>query len=184
MAAEGEGWADDEWVAADHFGYGASFLHGVGGAGLRHIQPNLEHGILEALAVFAFIDGIGVGSDHAHIMLIESARLEQRHGGIERGLAAESGQKGIGLLANDDFFHDFGRDWLDVSAKRELRICHDRGRIRVDQNHIIPFFPKSFAGLHAGIIKFATLSNDDWTGANHQNFFDRSIFRHNRACRV
>jgi hypothetical protein len=34
--------------------------------------------------------------------------------------------------------------------------------------------------LHAGIIKFAALPDDDWTGADQQNFFEFVISRHLR----
>ena len=77
LTTEGEGGTDDKWVAADHFGDGASFLHGVRGAGLRHIETDLEHGVFETLAVFAFVDGIGIGADHAHAVFVEGTRLEE-----------------------------------------------------------------------------------------------------------
>ena len=63
-AAEREGGADDEREAADLLGDGAGFLHVVGGAADRHVEADGEHQVLEDLAVFALLDGLGLGADH------------------------------------------------------------------------------------------------------------------------
>ena len=64
----------------------------------------------------------------------------------------------------------FDRQRLDISDVGGLGIGHDRRRIRIDQHDLIAFLPQRLAGLRAGVIKFAGLSDDDWAGANDQNF--------------
>ncbi|MFM6203621.1 MAG: adenine-specific methyltransferase EcoRI family protein, partial [Dolichospermum sp.] len=41
---------------------------GLGDAGLRHVQPDLDHGLLERLAVLALVDRLGLGADHADMV--------------------------------------------------------------------------------------------------------------------
>ena len=186
LAAEGEGGADDQreilaGVGGDLFGDDPRVLHVVRGAGLRHVEADLEHRVLEALAVLALVDGVGVGADHLHVVLVEHAGLEERHRGVERGLAAEGGQQGVGLLADDDFLHDLRRDRLDVGPVGELRIGHDGGRIGVHQDDLVAFLAQRLAGLDAGIIEFTALADDDGTGTDDEDFVERGVFGHGGA---
>ena len=67
----------------------ARFLDGVGDAGVRHVEADLDHGVLEQLAVLALLDGLGVGADHLDAVLGRARPCEERHRGVQRGLAAE-----------------------------------------------------------------------------------------------
>ena len=178
LAAEGEGGADDEREAADFLGDFLGFLHRVGGAGARQVEADLEHGVLEELAVLALFDGFGFGADHADAVFVEHAGLVERHRGVEGGLAAEGGEQGVGLLADDDFFDHFRRDRLDVGAVGELRVGHDGGRVGVDQDDLVAFLLERLAGLDAGVVEFTALADDDGAGADDENFVDRGVFGH------
>ena len=111
----------------------------------------------------------------------EHARFVERHGGVERGLAAERGQEGVGLFAVDDFLDDLGRDRLDVGAVGELRIGHDRGRVGVDQDDAVALLAQGLAGLDAGVIEFAGLADDDGAGADEEDGFEVGAFGHGRG---
>ena len=178
LSAKREGRADDQWKATDFLSHLARFFHRVGGARKRQVEADLEHRLLETLAVFALVDRVGIRTDHAHLVLIERARLEERHRGVECRLAAESRQQGIGLLADDDFFHHFRRDRLDVSAMGKLRIGHDCCRIGVHQNDFVALFLERLAGLDAGVVELTALADDDRAGADDENFADRGVFGH------
>ena len=180
LAAEGEGGADDERKRADFLGHLLRFFHRVGDAGARHVEADLDHGLLEKLAVLALVDGLGLRADHADAVFLEHAGFEERHRGVERRLAAERREQRVGLLADDDFFHHFRRDRLDVSAVRELRIGHDRRRIRVHQDDFVALFLQRLAGLDAGVVEFAALADDDGAGADDEDFADRGVFGHGR----
>ena len=149
MSAEGEGGADDERKGADFLSDFLRFFHRVGNARTRHIETDPDHCLFEKLAIFAHVDGCGLGSDHFDAVLVERAGLEERHGGIQRGLTAERRQQGVRLLADDDFFHHFRCNRLDVSAMREFRIRHDRRRIRVYEDDFVAFFFECLARLDA-----------------------------------
>ena len=82
------------------------------------------------------------------------------------------GSSASGFSRDDDLLDDFRRDRLDVGAVRELRVGHDRGRIRVDQHDLVAFFLQRLAGLHAGVVEFAALPDDDGAGADDENFVD------------
>ncbi len=148
-AAERVGGADDEGQRADLFGDLACLLHVMSDAGLRQVEANFEHGFFEKQTVLAFLNGFRFRADHAHAVLFQSARAVQRHGGVQRRLAAERGQQHIGLFLDDDLLHHLRRDRLDVSPERELRIGHDGGRVGVDEHHLVAFLAQGFAGLDA-----------------------------------
>jgi hypothetical protein len=40
---------------------------------LGHVEADLEHRLLEQLAVFALLDGVGLGADHLDAVLVEDA---------------------------------------------------------------------------------------------------------------
>ena len=69
--------------------------------------------------------------------------LDQLHGQVERGLAAEGGQHGVGLLPLDDLRQDVGVERLDVGGVGEVGVGHDRGRVRVGQDHPVALGPRA-----------------------------------------
>ena len=75
-------------------------------------------------------------------------------------------------FADDDFFHGFGRDWLDVGAIGELRVGHDGGRVGVHENDAVALFLEGFAGLRAGIVELARLADEDRSGADDEDGVD------------
>ena len=70
------------------------------------------------------------------------------------------------------------RERLDVSAVGAFGIGHDRGRIRVRQNHFVALLLESFAGLRAGVVELRRLADDDGARAEDQNLLYVSSFGH------
>ena len=56
---------------------------------IGHVEADGQHQILEHLAVFALVDGLGLGADHFDAVFFERAAFVEGHRGVERGLAAE-----------------------------------------------------------------------------------------------
>ena len=93
----------------------------------------------------------------------------QLHRKVERGLATQGGQEGRRAFFGDDFFENLDRQRFDVGDIGKLRISHDRGRIRVHKNDLIPLLPQRFAGLRTRVIKLAGLADDDWAGSDDED---------------
>ena len=85
--------------------------------------------LLEPLPVLPRLDRGDVGADQLDAVLLEDARLVQRHRGVQRGLAAERGEQRVRALPLDDLRDDLGRDRLDVGRVGELGVGHDRRRV-------------------------------------------------------
>ncbi len=136
------------------------------------------HGLPEELPVFGLLDDLGVGPDHLHPVALQDAGVGHRDGGVEAGLAAQGGEQGIRPLPLDDLHDHLRGDGLDVGAVGHLRVGHDGGRVAVDQDHLVALFPEGLAGLGAGIVELAGLTDDDGPGADDQNLFDVGAFGH------
>ena len=139
------------------------------GPRLGDIEADLDHALLEELAVLALVDRVGLRADHLDAVFLEDARLVQLHRKIERGLAAQGRQQRGRPFLRDDFFQNLDRQRLDVGDIGKLRIRHDRGRIGVHQNDPVTFLAQRLAGLGAGIVKFAGLADDNGAGADDQD---------------
>jgi hypothetical protein len=111
-------------------------------------------------------------------VLLEHAALGQRHGDVQRRLAAHRRQQGVRLLAFDDQLDELRRHRLDVGPIRDLRIGHDRRRVRVDQDDLVPLLAKRLGGLRPRVVEFRGLSDDDRTGADDEDTMDVSASRH------
>ena len=177
-AAERVGRADDERHGADFGSDFSCFLNGVRHAGLRQVEADFEHGVFEKQTVLALLDGLRFRADHADAVLFERPGTMQRHGRVERRLASERGQEHIRLFLDDNLLHHLGRDRLDVSAERELRIGHDRGRIGVDEHHLVAFLAQGLAGLDAGVVELTALADNDGAGTDDEDAFDGGVFGH------
>ena len=180
-ATERVGRTDDERQRADLLRDGAGFLHVMRHAGLRQIEADLEHGVFEEQAVLALLDGFRLCADHAHAVFFQRPGTMQRHGRIQCRLAAERRQEHIRLLFDDDLLHHLRRDRLDVGAESELRIGHDRGRVRIDEHHLIAFLAQGLAGLDAGVVELTALADDDGAGTDDEDAFDGGVFGHEGA---
>ena len=108
----------------------------------------------------------------------ECAVAIQLHGGVESGLAAHRGENRVRFFALEDRFDHRRSDRLDIGAIRELGIGHDRGGIRVHEHDLVAFLAQRFARLHARIIKFAALPDDDRAGADKEDLVQLVVSRH------
>ncbi len=146
-------------------------------AGARHVQADLDHEVFEYLPIFAFEDRLAVGADHFDVVLLQDAFVPTGHAGIEPRLPTQCRQERINgcaacRFADQNLFDRFGRNRLDISRIGELRIGHNGGGVAVDQHHAVPFFAQRAAGLHAGVIEFAPLPDDNGAGADDQDRMD------------
>ena len=150
----------------------------MGDARLGNVEADLDHRLFEFEPVLALFDGLRVRADELDAPAFQRAVAHEFHRGVERRLATQGGQKGVGPLGFDDAFDHFGRDRLDVGARGELRVGHDGGRVGVHQHYFIPLLGQRLAGLHAGIVKFAALADDNRAGADEEDLFEVGILRH------
>ena len=159
-APQGEAGAHDDGVA-DLRGGLHGLIQGAHDDAVRHPKIDVGHGVPEEFPVFGLFDDVGFGPDHLHAEFLQDAGFGHGNGAVEAGLAAQGGEQGIGPLALNHLAHHFRGDGFDIGAVGHLRVGHDGGRVGVDQDHLIAFFPQGFAGLGAGIIELAGLTDDD-----------------------
>ena len=69
-------------------------------------------------------------------------------------------------------------DGLDVGHISHVRVGHDRGRVAIDQDDLVTLFTQRLAGLCAGVIELARLTDDDRAGADDKNAFNVCTFGH------
>src|SRR5690606_21983782 len=97
---------------------------------------------------------------------------------VERRLAAHGRQQRIGTFLLDDARNRAPVNRLDVDRIRDFRIGHDRGGIRVHQHDAETLLAQRLAGLHAGVVEFRRLADDNRTRADDQDGFDVGSFGH------
>src|SRR5580704_1709539 len=176
-AAQGEGWADNQ-RKAELIAQPQGVLRVIDERGSGDFQSDFATSVLEPQPVFGNFDGAERCADHFDFIFFENAAFREFDSEIESCLAANRGQERVGLFAGKDFLQIFLGQRLDVGAVSQLRIGHDRGRIGIDQNDFVALGAQSFASLGAGIIKFASLADDDRARADDQNFLDVRTFWH------
>ena len=144
-----------------------------------HGKADLDHRLLELVAIFGSGDGLGVGADHLRCAgHTDDAAFEQGHGRVETGLSTERRQDRIGPLALDDLGDDLRRDRLDVGGISEVGVGHDRRRIGVDEDDPVALFTQHATGLRARVVELAGLADHDRTGTDDQDRVDVSSLRH------
>ena len=166
---QGEGRSDDSREAADGGSHSFSFFQGGGDAGWADLHPDAFHRLLEQQTVLRLLDGLEIGSDQLNPVTLESAVFRQGDGKVQSGLPAHGWQQCIRTLPFDHPGDDIRRQWFDVGPIRHLRIGHDRSRIGVHEDHLVPLRPQCFAGLGSGIVEFTGLSDHDRTGAQQKD---------------
>ena len=145
-----------------------------GHAALRHLDADLAHRVAEEQAVFGDLDRVDRRANQLDVVLVENAALVQRDRQVERRLAADGRQHGVGPLLGDDRLGHLRRQRLDVGRFGQLRVGHDRRRVAVDQHHLEPFGPQRLARLRARVVELGRLADDDRPRADDEHTFDVS----------
>ena len=145
-------------------------------------EPDLDHRRLEALPVLGRGDGLGVGPDHlGRARAADEPLLVQGHGQVETGLAAERGQHRVGALPIDDALQHVGRQRLHVGPVGEVRVRHDRGRVRVGEDDPVALLAQHAAGLGARVVELARLADHDRSRADDEDRFEIGPLGHQAA---
>ena len=119
--------------------------------------------------------------DQLHAVALERAVLGQCLRQVQRRLAAERREQGVRLLLLDDRRDGVGQQRLDVGRVGELRVGHDRRRVRVDQHDLVALLAQDLAGLHAGVVELGGLADDDRPRPEDQDALDVRALRHQPA---
>ena len=164
---------------ADVRDHRAGLVHRVCRARPQAVETDAEHRLLEDLAILGGGDRLGVGADHLRLARhADQAALEQLHGDVQAGLAAERRQHGIGLFTVDDRRDDLPGERLDIGGVGEVGVGHDRRRVRVGEDHSVSLVAQHTAGLGSRVVELAGLSDHDRTGADDQDRVDVGALGH------
>ena len=166
----------------------AELLHGIQrpgdrrhGVTRRRREADSLHGRAELRAIFGHANGPRVRADQLDTVLLEGAVIRERHGDVERGLAAHGRQQRVGPLPLDDLAYPLGRDRLDVRPVGQLRVGHDGRGVRIHEDDLVALFLEGFHRLRPRVVEFRALADDDGAGPEQQNALEISAFGH-REC--
>src|SRR5215210_1992486 len=133
------------------------------------------------VAIFGPGDHLAVRADQLDPEALQRAVFVQGAGQVQRGLAPEGGQQGVGTLTLDHPGHRLRQERLDVGRVGELGVGHDRRRVGVDQHDLVALLPEHLAGLGAGVVELGGLADDDRPRAQQQDAPDVVAPGHQRA---
>ena len=150
----------------------------MGSTASRHVQIDTAHGLLECLSVFSFLDGLEIRTDHLHTKALKHSPLGRLNSSIKGCLSADCGEYGIRSFFGHDLFNNLPCDRFNIGLVGHFRVRHNGSRVGIKQYGIIALFHQCPTGLGAGIIKFASLTNNNRPGTDDKYFFDIVSFWH------
>ena len=148
------------------------FFHRVANAGTRSIDAELLHGFLEDFTVFAAFDSIEVHTDDLHAVLVEHAGLVEGASEVQAGLTAQVREEGLRAFLLDNLGQAGDVQRFDVGGIGHDRVGHDGSRVGVHEHDLVTLFAQGLASLGAGIVEFASLTDNDRAGTNDKDFVD------------
>ncbi len=135
----------------------------------RHLHPRRRHRILEEDAVFGDLDGADGSADELDAVALQHAGFRQLDRQVERCLPTDRRQQRVGTFVGDDLLQHRHGERLNVGGIGQLRVGHDRRRVRIDEHDAQAFTLQRFDGLGAGIVELGGLADDDRAGAEDQD---------------
>jgi len=177
MPAERVGRTDDDRIA-DGICEVDRFRDARHDRALGNRLSQLAHQLAEQVAVLRLLDRLELRAEQLHAFALQHARARQLDRHVEPGLPAERRQQAVRPLPADDLRDEVERDRFDVDLVGHVRVGHDRGRVAVDQDDFVTFFPERLASLRAGIVELRRLADDDRTGADDEDFLQLVISGH------
>jgi hypothetical protein len=115
------------------------------------------------------LDGGDLGPDQLDPEAVQRAVVGEGDGQVERCLAAQGGQQGVGALALDDLADELRREGLDVGPGGHLGIGHDRGRVAVHEDDLEAFLAQRPAALGPRVVELAGLTDHDRPRADDED---------------
>ena len=125
--------------------------------------------VAERLAVLGHLDRLERRPEQADRVALEDAGLGQ---GVARFSAVwppRPASRPSGSLLGDDRLDRLDGQRLEVDRVGDLRVGHDRGRVRVDEDRADALGPQRAAGLRPGVVELGGLADDDRPGAEDQD---------------
>ncbi|OPZ69714.1 MAG: hypothetical protein BWY82_02236 [Verrucomicrobia bacterium ADurb.Bin474] len=171
---------DNQWEQTKIVGRFPRLLQRIHPMRTGHIKSDLDHRVLEQLTVLAFFDGLALGTDQLHTVLLQNTPLGQLQRKVEPGLPSQCRQKCRWSFLGNDLLQHLRNERLDVGRIRKLGIRHDRGRITIDQNHPVSLLPESLAGLGSTVVKLTGLADHNRTGTYYHDGLDICALWHGR----
>ncbi len=117
--------------------------------------------LLKPLPVLGPVDAVRAGAEDP------DAGLRQRHGQVQRRLAAELDDDPFGLFLLHDVEHVLPGQRLEVELVRGVVVRADRLRVAVDHDALDAHLPQGQGGLHAAVVELDALP--DAVGAAAQD---------------
>ena len=102
----------------------------------------------------------------------------QFHRQVESGLTSEGGQDSVRAFAAYNFVEDILGQRFDICTVGEIRVSHNGCGVGVYEYDLISLLLQSLAGLYAGVVEFAGLTDHDRAGTDKHNFLQIVTFRH------
>ncbi len=137
--------------------------------GARNLEADLQHRLLEQIAILSFLDCRQLRPDQFAIESFEYARFSKLDRKVQRRLSADRRQQRVRPLALNYLRQRSNGHRLDISAIRQLRVGHDSRGIRINQDEPQTFLAQRLERLRSGVVELASLSDHDRTRANQQN---------------
>ena len=148
----------------------------------RHIEPDAVHRVLEEEAIFGLLDGFQLRADQLNPKPLQYSGVGEIDRKIECSLATHGRQdrehagraRSLQHLRLDaqDLFDVSWSQRLDVSSVGDLRVGHDRCRVRIHQHDFITLGLQRLARLGSGVVKLGRLANHDRARPDHENLCD------------
>ena len=176
-AAQREGGADDDGVTD----FGAEvhgFVHASRNRRGDHGFADFLQHVLEKLAVLGAFDRVQRRPQQSDALRFKPAVPGQLHGQGQPVLAADGGEQSVGAFLLDQTLQDLYRQRFDVDLVGDVAVGHDRGGVRIHENHLVALFLECEAGLRARIVELGGLSDHDRTGTDDHHPFQFFIERH------
>ena len=97
--------------------------------GVRDGLTDVEHRLLEQLAILGQFDGAQRRTEQAHVEALERAQFRELDREVQPRLASERREQRVRTLALDDRLDVRRHERLQIDGVGHLRIRHDRRRI-------------------------------------------------------
>ena len=137
-----------------------------------HLDPDGIHGFLELNTILTTFNRVYLDTDDLNTVFFQNTGTCQLCTQVQTGLATEVWQQCIRTFLGDDLLQTGYVERLNIGHIRDLRIGHDRGRVRIDQHDLVTQLAQCLTSLCTGIVELTRLTDDDRTRADDQHFVD------------
>ena len=144
----------------------------------QHRLAQVDTELLEQLTILSLLDTLERCTQDLNTALLQDTLLSELNSEVQTCLATQARNDSVRTLVADNLCHILQLQRLHIDLVGDECVGHNSCRVRVYEDNLIALLLQCKASLCTCVVELGSLTNYDWTRANHHYLLYICSLRH------